>query len=369
MPRQSLLAICFTLGPIAISSGAAPQDGPSATSDSSAERAAARLDELEAESSKIQLELFERYRAAKTDAERAKIPDYNLGAWAEVKPRVVEASAEFAGTPGAVPFLLWTVGASVRTPHHDEAIAAMETLLEDHASDERTVRVARSLPRYTRSLGVEQAVELAAAFEGTCPGDEAKAAFRFAGVRSKRLTGKELADALTTVVEEFPRTRAAREAAGWKFQVERLQVGMTVPELEGTTLDGTDFRLSDHRGKVVVLEFWAVNCGPCREKMPASAERVRRLADAPFLHVGVQSCDGAPEVVRELTEERGVNWPIVTDRSVDGSSFGPIGTKWNLSGWPTVFLIDHEGVIRSDWATEEVLAKMLPELIERAKNR
>ncbi|MEM6572337.1 MAG: TlpA disulfide reductase family protein [Planctomycetota bacterium] len=369
MPRLSLLALCLSVTSYAAFAPAVPAQETVPAATDATDRAAARLDELEAEFSRIQMSLVERRNAARTDEERARIPDYNLAPWAEVKPRVVLASEEFAGTPGAVPFLLWTVGASVRTREHDEAIAAMDTLLVDHASDDRVVRVASSLPRYRRSLGVEQAVELARAFEEAVDGDEARAAFGLARIRAQRPTGEALGDALAALVARYPGTRGARQAAGWKFESERLQVGMTVPELTGTTLDGESFRLSDHRGKVVVVEFWAVNCGPCLAKMPRSAERVRRLADAPFLHVGIQSCSAAPEDVRKRTEERGVNWPIVTDRAGDGESFGPIGTQWNLSGWPTTFLIDHEGVIRSNWATEDVLEESLPGLIEQARSR
>ncbi|MEM9378944.1 MAG: TlpA disulfide reductase family protein [Planctomycetota bacterium] len=371
MPRPFLIALCLPLVPFhAAAAPVAPiEDETRVAAPEVADRAAARLDALEEQHSKLQMALVERLHAATTDAERAAVPDYNLAPWAEIKPRVVLASEEFAGTPGAVPFLLWTVGASVRTREHDEAIAAMNTLLVDHASDGRVVRVAGVLHRYTRTLGVEQALELAGAFEEAVEDRGAKAAFGLARIRVRRPEGEALPAALAALVARYPGTHAARQAAGWKFEVERLQVGMTVPDVVGTTLDGEGFRLSDHRGKVVVLEFWAVNCGPCLQKMPRSAERVRRLAGSPFLHVGIRSCNAAPEAVRKRTEERGVNWPILTDRATDGGSFGPLGTQWNLSGWPTAFLIDHEGVIRSNWATEDVLERMLPELLDRAKDR
>lgn len=341
--------------------------GPRESDD--AERAEARLEEIRAEFERIQMALVKRHQAAKTEEERRGLPDYNLGPWADVKPDVVRAARDFAGTPGAVPFLLWTVGSSVRTAEHGDAIAAIEELLASHAADERVIRVANSLPRYRRTLGVERALELAKAYERAVPGVESRAAFALASVQIERPEGDRLSKALGALIARYPETRAARNAAGWKFEMERLQVGMTVPDVAGTTLDGEPFRLSEHRGKVVVLEFWAVNCGPCLEKMPRSAERVRRLQDQPFLHVGIQSCSGTPAAAKERLRARGANWPVLADRATDGGSFGPIGTRWHLSGWPTVFLIDHEGVIRSNWATESVLEEMLPELLERAAER
>ncbi|MEL6712596.1 MAG: TlpA disulfide reductase family protein, partial [Planctomycetota bacterium] len=293
--------------------------------------------------------------------------DINLHPWSVVKPEVVAASAEFAGTPGAVPFLVWTVQMSSRTREKAEAVAALEALVKDHASDPRTVDVAFSLRRYQRALGAERTLEIARALERGAPNGAAKAEFALAAVWIEDLDEAGRIAALAALVERYPGTRGADKAAGWRFELEHLQVGMVVPELAGGTLDGGTFSLSALRGKVVVLEFWGVNCGPCMQKIPRTRERLGALAGAPFAHVGVQSDHASLETVRALAKERGITWTTVHDRSTDGRSFGPIGTRWNLSGWPTVFLIDHEGVIRSNWATEDVLEEMLPGLLERAQ--
>jgi thiol-disulfide isomerase/thioredoxin len=101
-------------------------------------------------------------------------------------------------------------------------------------------------------------------------------------------------------------------------------------------------RLSDLRGKVVLLNFWGTWCGFCMADLPHEHALLKRHADRPFVMIGVNS-DQDQEVVRKVCTEKGITWRSFWD---GGSSQGPIATRWNVRVWPTLYLIDGDGVIR-----------------------
>jgi thiol-disulfide isomerase/thioredoxin len=72
-------------------------------------------------------------------------------------------------------------------------------------------------------------------------------------------------------------------------ELRRLSVGKIAPEIEEQDLDGQKLRLSDYRGKVVVLTFWGTWCGPCMAMVPDERKLVERYAAKPFAIVGVNS--------------------------------------------------------------------------------
>ena len=100
---------------------------------------------------------------------------------------------------------------------------------------------------------------------------------------------------------------------------------------------------------------------------PHERSLVERLAAQPFAIVGVNSDDDL-EALQPALKKENITWRSFWN-GPDGTS-GPISTRWNISGWPTLFLIDHEGVIRYKWlgAPEgDVLDKAIDELVAKAK--
>jgi thiol-disulfide isomerase/thioredoxin len=141
-------------------------------------------------------------------------------------------------------------------------------------------------------------------------------------------------------------------------EIQRLAVGRPAPEIDGLDVDGKAFKLSDYRGKVVVLDFWGHWCPDCRGVYPEQKALVARYQDRPFALLGVNS-DKDKDVLRKVLAQRGVTWRYWWD---GGATDGPIATAWNIEGWPTIYVIDHKGVIRAKG--HEELAEKLPALVD-----
>jgi thiol-disulfide isomerase/thioredoxin len=122
-----------------------------------------------------------------------------------------------------------------------------------------------------------------------------------------------------------------------------LKVGKVAPEITGEDLSGRPLKLSDHRGKVVVVCFWATWCGPCMAMVPHERELVERMAGKPFALLGVNSDEADDhEQATATTREEKMTWPSWWD----GGVWGPIQTAYNVRHWPTIYVLDPGGVIR-----------------------
>ncbi len=99
--------------------------------------------------------------------------------------------------------------------------------------------------------------------------------------------------------------------------------------------------------------------------LPHERALVKRLANEPFALIGI-NCDGETKDVLPRLKEADVNWRQAMDVRPDG----PWASQWNVSGWPTLYLLDAKGVIREKWLGspgDEVLDKKIDELIAEAK--
>lgn len=133
----------------------------------------------------------------------------------------------------------------------------------------------------------------------------------------------------------------ARDVAERKLQELRFtQVGQTLPEVGGETLEGVSATISDYRGKVVVLDVWATWCGPCVAMIPHQRELVERLKDQPFALLSV-SCDDDAETVVEYQKSNPMPW----DHWWVGTE-GDFTKLLAIGRYPSVFVLDKEGVIR-----------------------
>jgi hypothetical protein len=94
--------------------------------------------------------------------------------------------------------------------------------------------------------------------------------------------------------------------------------------------------------------------------LPHERSLVKDLAGKPFTILFVDS-DGEADKVRPLAERDGVTWRMF----LDGSTSGPIATRWNVEGWPTIYVLDHEGVIRHRGLRGEELEDAIRKLVAK----
>ena len=119
--------------------------------------------------------------------------------------------------------------------------------------------------------------------------------------------------------------------------------GALAPDFLLQTLDGGDFRLSDYRGRPLVLNFWATWCAPCRKEIPQFVDAYDRFRDGGLVVVGV-NLQESKGIVRDYADDFGMEFPIVMDRD------GRVGERYRLLGLPMTFFIDRAGVVRSVFA-------------------
>jgi len=111
------------------------------------------------------------------------------------------------------------------------------------------------------------------------------------------------------------------------------------PELSLPTLDGGSVNLGDLRGRVVLVNFWAVWCPPCRKEMPSMERLSKRLAERPFT-ILASNAGETPEQVRPFLKEVPLTFPILLDQ--DSARM----KAWRVFVLPTSFLVDKQGQIR-----------------------
>jgi thiol-disulfide isomerase/thioredoxin len=133
------------------------------------------------------------------------------------------------------------------------------------------------------------------------------------------------------------------EAEPELYELRHLRIGQIAPEIEGKDLDDIRFKLSDYRGKVVLLVFWASWCGPCMNAVPREKALVERFKGRPFVLVGVNG-DGSKSSATKAVADHQIFWRSFWNGK-EGPG-GPIAVAWNVRGWPTVYVLDQQGAIR-----------------------
>jgi peroxiredoxin len=123
------------------------------------------------------------------------------------------------------------------------------------------------------------------------------------------------------------------------FQQKFLAVGREAPDIVGRDANGQEFKLSDYRGRVVMLDFFADWCPYCSRMYPYERTLVQRHQNRPFALLGING-DTQQRLQLALTQKN-VTWRTWWD----GRS-GPIATRWNVASYPTIYILDHKGIIQ-----------------------
>jgi len=138
--------------------------------------------------------------------------------------------------------------------------------------------------------------------------------------------------------------------------------GGATPPLALRDLEGREHKLADYKGKVIVLNFWATWCDPCREEMPAMQRLQDKLAGKPFVILAVDYGEGAPRI-KDFLKKVPVRFTMLLDRDTTAA------TAWKVKVLPTSLVIDPQQNVRFvavgdiGWDTppvENEIMKLLP---------
>lgn len=115
---------------------------------------------------------------------------------------------------------------------------------------------------------------------------------------------------------------------------------LPVPDVVFTTLEGDSIAMAELRGQVVLVNFWATWCGPCRVEMPGFQDVYDTRRDRGFTIIGVSQDVGTPDLVRDFVRRNDITYPIVGGTGAIERAFG------GVRALPTSFLIGRDGRIR-----------------------
>jgi peroxiredoxin len=172
---------------------------------------------------------------------------------------------------------------------------------------------------------------------------------------------------LEQIKNDFPGTKSSENAAkaleGLREQAEAqkifdgLQAGITFPDFSEKDLDGKPLSIADYKGKVLLVDFWATWCGPCRAELP----NVKKVYDAyhakGFDVLGI-SLDSDEEKLKSFLKENEMPWR----QYFDGQGDKKISRKYGITRIPTTFLLDGNGKI----IEKDLRGEKLEEAVEKA---
>ena len=134
------------------------------------------------------------------------------------------------------------------------------------------------------------------------------------------------------------------------------------PAFAVTTLDGQFVSLDDLAGKVVLIDFWATWCQPCREAMPHMREIAKKFQGQPLVVLSV-SLDSDEQKWKDFIAKNGMTWLHYRD----GGFTGPISNLFDVKAIPHTFTIDADGVLQDEHIGDASIEGKLKKLIARAE--
>lgn len=137
------------------------------------------------------------------------------------------------------------------------------------------------------------------------------------------------------------KTTQAEAAGAQESAVRDTKDRKPAPDFTLKDADGRELKLSDFKGRVVLLNFWATWCGPCKFEIPWFIEFQKKYKDKGFTVIGVSMDEEGWEVVKPYLTDKAVNYPVVIGTDPVAQTYGGIDSL------PSTFMIDKEGRIAS----------------------
>jgi peroxiredoxin len=161
------------------------------------------------------------------------------------------------------------------------------------------------------------------------------------------------------LIKKYPNERNVKMFHNVVLSMLSTAIGQPAPEIELETPEGKELALSSLKGKVVLIDFWASWCGPCRKEMPNVVKAYAKFKNKGFEIFGV-SLDQDKARWIEAIQKDGITWPQVSDLKQWQSS---VVRQYNIQGIPYTVLLDREGNILAKNLRGEELEKKLTEVL------
>ena len=258
----------------------------------------------------------------------------------------------------------------------EEAIDALEAGLHQKQTYVGYFRLYFSFVQHYVKIGQEKDAELFLNhFESTIPPNNLQAHFTLADMLETMQRNQEALevfkkleaqysddrDVLQKLSQIYEKLGNAELAAEYrkKFDPTSELVGKVMPDFSATDLNGKPISLQQYRGKVVLLDFWAVWCGPCIAEMPIVKKVYNTYKDQGFDIIGV-SLDTEEEPLRDYLKENDIQWrQIFSGQRWDS----PLAQKYDIRAIPAPWLIAKDGTLISRearvWALERMVIEAL----------
>ena len=299
--------------------------------------------------------------AAKTDAERAELstqfpkPD-------ALAPTMFKIMQEHPDEAMSTKALCWLVSRATNLPQGEAAVA----LLRDKAAARKGLTQVLDFLSHSNPVLAEPILR-AVREKNPNIEEKASATYGLGMVLFGKSEGGD-ANALTESAQFFKEMtvtykdivvngfKLSDQAASMLYEIENIQVGKPMPEIEGKDAEGMIFKLSDYRGKVAVVVFWGSWCHACHATLDSMKAAIQAKGDQVVL-LGVNT--DPSEKLKELIKTENITWRNWADEF----NRGPISALFNIRHWPTIFVVDAKGTLRGKDVPSGALEKVLTEAL------